>query len=315
MDDRPVVSILAGGNSAERSVSLVSGEGVLKAFHQFGTQAKLLVIEDKDDLIRRSSEIEVAFSVLHGGDGEDGTIQQILENHGIPYAGSGQQSSRIGMDKLATKERLTAIGIPVPRSMVPGGSDLNRFGHQVEETFGFPVILKALTQGASIGVLRIDSKADLTREIEHMQSQYGPLFIEEYITGREFTVSILRIGDEDTVLPIIEILVYTDFLDFETKYSDGLCEMVVPAHIDIKTELEMKDIALRTHQALGCWGFSRVDILLRDDGTPYVLETNTLPGMTPHSALPKSALAAGIDYPHLVDIMLQSAYSRPSEET
>ena len=309
-----IVSVLAGGDSAERSVSLVSGRGVLEAFHRFGTQAELLQIEDTADLVRRLPEIEVGFSVLHGGDGEDGTIQQVFEDHGIPYVGSGPEASHIGMDKLATKERLTSAGIPVPRAMIPNGSSLDAFTARVGRAFGFPVILKALTQGASLGVMRIDSPDDLVRSIEEVQAQFGSLFVEEFIRGREFTVSILRINDEDRVLPIIEILVHTDFLDFETKYGDGLCEMIVPAPLDSETELQMRGNALRTHQVLGCWGFSRVDVLLSDEGTPYVLETNTLPGMTPHSALPKSAHAAGIDYPHLVDVMLQSAYTRPSKE-
>ena len=310
-----VVSVLAGGDSAERSVSLVSGRGVLEAFHRFGAQAELLEIEDTADLVRRLPGIEVAFSVLHGGDGEDGTIQQIFEDRGVPYVGCGPYASRIGMDKLATKKRLASIGIPVPRAMTPNESSLDAFTARVNEDFGFPVILKALTQGASIGVQRIDSPDDLVRSMEEIQAQFGSLFVEEFVRGREFTVSILRIDDEDRVLPIIEILVHTDFLDFKTKYGDGLCEMVVPASLDSETERQMSDIALRTHQVLGCWGFSRVDVLLSDEGTPYVLETNTLPGMTPHSALPKSAEAAGIDYPHLVDVMLQSAYTRPSQES
>jgi len=309
-----VVSVLAGGDSAERSVSLVSGRGVLEAFREFGTKAELLEIEDTADLVRRLPGIEVAFSVLHGGDGEDGTIQQIFEDHGVPYVGCGPDASRIGMDKLATKERLTNAAIPVPRAMIPNGSNLDVFTARVNENFGFPVILKALTQGSTIGVMRIDSPDDLVPSIEEIRVQFGSLFVEEFVGGREFTVSILRIDDEDRVLPIIEILVHTDFLDFKTKYGDDLCEMIVPALLDSKTELQMRDVALRTHQVLGCWGFSRVDVLLSDEGIPYVLETNTLPGMTPHSALPKSAKAAGIDYPHLVDVMLQSAYTRPSKE-
>jgi len=311
---QPIVAVLAGGDSAERSVSLVSGQGVLEAFHQFGTQAELLEIEDTADLVRRLPGIEVAFSVLHGGDGEDGTIQQIFEDHGIPYVGSGPEASRIGMDKLATKEHLTKAAITVPRAMIPNESGLGAFTARVGEAFGFPVMLKALTQGASIGVMRIDSADDLVRSIEETQAQFGSLFVEEFVRGREFTVSILRIDDKDRALPIIEILVHTGFLDFETKYGDGLCEIVVPAPLDSETTLKMGHVALRTHQVLGCWGFSRVDVLLSADGIPYVLETNTLPGMTPHSALPKSAEAAGIDYPHLVDVMLQSAYTRSSTE-
>lgn len=308
-----IVSILTGGDSAERCVSLVSGQGVLGAFRQLGTQAELLQIENTADLVQHLPGIEVAFSVLHGGDGEDGTIQQIFEDNKIPYIGSGPDASRIGMDKLATKKRLASISIHVPRAMIPEESGLDAFVARVNDSFGFPVILKALMQGASIGVLRVDSPYELAHSIEEMQAQFGTPFVEEFIRGREFTISILRVGDEDRVLPIVEILTHSDFLDFDTKYSNDLCEMVVPALLDSEMELQMKNVALRTHQALGCWGFSRVDVLLSAEGIPYVLETNTLPGMTPHSSLPKAAKAAGIDYPHLVKAMLQSAYSRPSK--
>ena len=307
------VTVLCGGDSPEREVSLVSGQGVFAALREFGTQVELLQVEDTADLIRHLPRIEVAFSVLHGGDGEDGTIQQVFEDHGIPYAGSGPEASRIGMDKLATKERLTEADISVPRALIPDGSGLDAFTARVDEEFGFPVILKALTQGASIGVMRIDSADDLVHCVEETQARFGSLFVEEFVRGREFTVSILRIDDQDRVLPIIEILVHTDFLDFETKYGDGLCEMIVPAPLDSETALRMGDLALKTHHVLGCWGFSRVDVLLSNEGILYVLETNTLPGMTPHSALPKSANAAGIDYTHLVDIMLQSAFTRRTD--
>ncbi|TSA51191.1 D-alanine--D-alanine ligase [archaeon] len=309
----PIVSVLTGGDSAEREVSLVSGKGIIEAFQKLGTPAKIQLIENTEDLKRRLPEVEVAFSVLHGGDGEDGTVQRILEEHGIPYAGSGPKASRLGMDKLASKYVLRATGIPVPRALTFEEGDAAEFAAQVLRNFELPVVLKPLTQGASIGVKRIDTPKELVGSIESAKAQYGTIFIEEFIRGREFTVSILRLDGEDRALPIIEILVHSDFLDYEAKYSDDLCEMVVPANIDPETETLMKDVALKTHLALGCWGFSRVDILLSGDGVPYVLETNTLPGMTPHSALPKSAEAAGIDYPHLVDIMLQSAYTRPSK--
>ena len=309
-----VVSVLAGGDSAERPVSLVSGQAVFDAFRQRGTQVKLLLVDDKADLIQYLPEIEVAFSVLHGGDGEDGTIQQIFEANAIPYVGSGPLASRIGMDKLATKERLKTVGVRFPRALRPTlQEEVDGFAARAIKTLGLPVILKALTQGASIGVKRIDTQQDLARSIREIGNEYGPVFVEEFISGREFTVSVLRIDDEDRVLPIIEILVYSDFLDFEAKYSDDLCEMIVPAPLDPETEKRVKETALKTHHALGCWGFSRVDILLGENGVPYVLETNTLPGMTSHSALPKSAKAAGIDYPHLVHLMLQSAYTRPTD--
>lgn len=311
MNGMGVVTVLAGSDSAEREVSLASGRGVYAAFRQLGMQVRLLKIDDTEDLVRQLPEVEVAFSCLHGGDGEDGTVQRILENHHIPYAGSGPEASALGMDKLATKRVLASVGIPVPRALVHEGGNLQAFAAKVLREFSLPVVVKPQSQGASIGVARVDRAESLVPTFESVLSKFGTFFVEEFITGRELTVSILRLNDEDQVLPIIEIVIATDFFDFKTKYTDGLCTMILPAELDEPTRRRVEDAALGTHRALGCWGFSRVDILLSADNTPYVLETNTLPGMTQHSALPKSAAAFGIDYPHLVKKMLMSAFTRP----
>jgi D-alanine-D-alanine ligase len=159
---------------------------------------------------------------------------------------------------------------------------------------------------------RTPAEEGLLTALEGIHTDYGALFVEEYIRGRELTVSVLRIDEEDVALPILEILINTEFLDFRTKYTDGLNEMVVPAKLDDPTTQKIQDIAVMTHHALGCWGFSRVDILLGENGIPYVLEANTLPGMTPHSAMPKSAAAMGLEYPVLVRQMLLSAFDRPT---
>jgi len=311
MSKPQVVTVLAGGDSPERDVSLTSGRDVYKALHELGVPVRLLEIQDLEDLRRHLSDIEIAFSCLHGGAGEDGTIQKILENHRIPYAGSGPEASALGMDKLATKRVLTSVGVPVPRALAFKDRDLDSVAQEVIRNFSLPVVVKPQGQGASIGVKRVDTPDKLIPVCAAVLEEFGPFFVEEFITGRELTVPVLWMDGRDHVLPIVEVFITTDFFDYETKYTDGLNSMVVPALLDNDVKARVEDATLKTHQALGCWGFSRVDILLTAEGVPYVLETNTLPGMTPHSAMPKSAAAIGIDYPHLVEKMVTSALKRP----
>ena len=306
-----VVTVLAGGDSPERDVSLVSGSDVYRALHEVGVPVRLLEVQDAEDLRRHLSDIEIAFSCLHGGAGEDGTIQRILENHCIPYAGSGPEASALGMDKLATKRVLTSVGVPVPQALAFIDGDLDGVAQEVIRNFSLPVVVKPQGQGASIGVKRVDTPDKLIPVFTAVLEEFGPFFVEEFIAGRELTVPILWMDGRDHVLPIVEVFITTDFFDYKTKYTDGLCSMVVPALLDSDVKARVEDAALKTHQALGCWGFSRVDILLTAEEIPYVLETNTLPGMTPHSAMPKSAAAIGIDYPHLVQQMVNSALKRP----
>ena len=306
------VAVLCGGSSSEREVSLVSGRGVLEGLRTLGEDAAYVETARTEDIPEKVRGFDVVFVILHGGDGEGGVVQQLLEDLGIPYAGSGPRASALGMDKLATKDVLVPFGIHVPRVVSLPNGDIGAFAEEVLEQFSLPVVVKSQSQGASIGVCPAHSEEELLTALKDIHSDYGPLFVEEYVHGRELTVSVLRIDGQDVALPIAEILINTEFLDFRTKYTDGLNEMVVPAKLDGSTTQKVQDVAVMTHNALGCWGFSRVDILLDEDGIPYVLETNTLPGMTPHSAMPKSAAAMGLDYPHLVRQMLVSAFDRPT---
>ena len=306
------VAVLCGGSSSEREVSLVSGRGVLEGLRTLGEDAAYVETARTEDIPEKVRGFDVVFVILHGGDGEGGVVQQLLEDLGIPYAGSGPRASALGMDKLATKDVLVPLGIHVPRAVSFPNGDIGAFAEEVLEQFSLPVVVKSQSQGASIGVCPAHSEEELLTALKDIHSDYGALFVEEYVHGRELTVSVLRIDGQDVALPIAEILINTEFLDFRTKYTDGLNEMVVPAELDGSTTQKVQDVAVMTHNALGCWGFSRVDILLDEDGIPYVLETNTLPGMTPHSAMPKSAAAMGLDYPHLVRQMLVSAFDRPT---
>lgn len=306
------VAVLCGGSSSEREVSLVSGRGVLEGLQSLGVDATYVEIARTEDISEKVRGFDVVFVILHGGDGEGGVVQQLLEDLRIPYAGSGPRASALGMDKLATKAAVVPLGIHVPRALSFPSGDIDAFAEEVLEQFSLPVVIKSQSQGASIGVCPAHSEEGLLTALEGIHRDYGALFVEEYIRGHELTVSVLRIDGQDVALPIVEILINTEFLNFRTKYTDGLNEMVVPAKLDAPTTQKIQDVAVMTHHALGCWGFSRVDILLDENGIPYVLETNTLPGMTPHSAMPKSAFAMGLDYPHLVRRMLLSAFDRPT---
>lgn len=305
------VTVITGGNSSERDVSLVSGQRVYEALVKLGIQTKLLRISDLNDLTSKLNEIDVAFICLHGGDGENGTVQQVLEKHGIPYTGSGPNASALGMDKLACKRALRSVGVPVPRALTYQDEDLKSFADKVLMQFSLPVIIKSRSQGASIGVKRVDTAEVLMPTCKAIHEELGPFFAEEFISGRELTVPILRIDGKDEPLPIIEVHIKTDFFSYEAKYTEGFNRMVVPAPLGDRFTNIIQNIAAKTHQILGCWGFSRVDILLTEEGTPYVLETNTVPGMTSHSAMYKSAAVIGLDFPHLVEKMLFSAFDRP----
>jgi len=305
------VTVISGGDSSERIVSLSSGRQVYEAFREGGRPAVLMEIDDINDLASRLDEIEVAFIALHGGDGEDGTVQQLLQDHGIPYAGSGPSASAIGMDKLATKKVLIEAGITVPHAMNYSGEDMAQFADKVMKEFSLPVVVKAQGQGESIGVKLVKDVRDLVPTFEDLHNEFGPFFVDEFISGREFTVPVLRMDGEDTVLPIIEVKSKTDFFSFEAKYTGDNFEVIIPAPLDEPTAQRIRDVTLRTHQAIGCWGFSRVDVLLSASGDPYVIEINTLPGMSHSSVMHRSAQVAGIDLPHLVELMLQSAFDRP----
>ena len=311
MDRSTIVTVISGGDSLERIVSLSSGRQVYEAFLQTKRPAVLMEIDDTNDLASRLDEIEVAFIALHGGDGEGGIVQQLLQDHGIPYTGSGPKASAIGMDKLETKRILADAGIPVPRAMNYSGEGMTQFADNVLKEFSLPLVAKAQGQGESIGVKLVKDARDLVPTFESLHKQFGPFFVEEFISGREFTVPVLRMDGEDAVLPIIEVKTKTEFFSFEAKYTGDNFEVIIPAPLDEVTAERIREVTLRTHQALGCWGFSRVDVLLSASGGPHVIEINTLPGMSPSSVMHKSAQVAGIDLPHLVEVMLQSAFDRP----
>jgi len=308
LEKRGTIGVIAGGDSPERAVSLVSGEQVHAALETLGAQVEMVRIDTLDDLVLGLRDIDVVFNCLHGGRGEDGTVQLLLEVLGIPYAGSGPLASALAMDKPRSKAVLASRGVVVPRWQVYQKGSLEEFLETARATLEMPLVLKPWGEGSSVGVRIIDEESQLAQAASATLSQFGSLFVEEYIRGRELTAGILLIDGEERALPLVEMRPKNRYYDYEAKYTEGMTEFLVPAPLPAQTTHRAQEAALAAHRILGCRGFSRVDLLLRDDGTPYVLEVNTLPGMTPTSDLPQAAAADGIDFPQLVEAMLMTAY-------
>jgi len=305
-----VVGVICGGDSPERDVSLVSGRQVYKALEELKTQVVLLEIKSLDDLMSELPEIDVAFICLHGGSGEDGTLQHVLDQHAIPYAGSGPAASALAMNKVWSKAVLAKAGLPVPKARRYQDEPITEFCKTVLNEFDLPVVLKPCNQGSSLGVQKVEDKSDLLSAAAEILDHYGSFFAEEFICGRELTVPVLLRNGKEEPLPVIEVQYETLLLSYEAKYTKGMSEMLVPALISEKLTEIVQEVCLSAHRVLGCFGFSRVDVMLDNKNTPYILEVNTLPGMTPMSAFAESAAVVGISFCNLVQAMLLTAFEK-----
>ena len=300
------VAVLLGGTSAEREISLMSGNGVLKALRAKGVDAHAFDPSERDleDLLKQ--RFARAFIALHGRFGEDGTVQGVLEWLGIPYTGSGVLASALAMDKLRTKLLWHAEGLPTPPYEVLGKeSDLKA----VAKRLGTPLFVKPACEGSSVGMTKVRAAAAL-EEAYALAVNYDPVVIaEKLIDGPELTAAIL--GDE--VLPMIRIETPREFYDYEAKYIANDTRYLVPCGLPEKKELQLRQLCLRAFRALGCRGWGRVDLMLDKRGRPYLLEVNTAPGMTDHSLVPMAARAAGLSYEDLCLRILQLAGLSGSE--
>lgn len=309
MKDRRV-GVLMGGPSCERDISIKSGRAVLEALINKGIDAVPIELSSastmngyKDRVVGklRSSNIDIAFIALHGEFGEDGGIQEILEEIKIPYTGSRISASRYGMDKVKSKELFKSKDIKMPRyEVITKGSTATK---SYFSELGSPLVVKPSNEGSSIGLSIVDSEEGLKAAIDNAFSYANNIIIEEYLKGREITVGIL----DNNALPAVEIIPKKKFFDFEAKYKNGLTEYKVPADIAKEESEACQKAAIEAHKALGARFFSRVDMILNNKGIPFVLEVNTIPGLTETSLLPKAARAAGIDFEGLVLKILESA--------
>jgi D-alanine-D-alanine ligase len=270
---------------------------------------------DVTDRLHRDLEdqkVAIAFLSLHGPGGEDGTIQGFLETLGIPYTGSGVRASAVGMHKAATKMLLAAHGVPLPTGAVVRECDRSSLAKVLRQTkLKLPIVVKPVSQGSTIGVTIVRRRTQW-REALALAHRYDPeAMVESYIPGHEAAVSILGTTAEGPiVLPAIEIVAPEGFYDFSAKYQKGKTQYLCPAPFPPKVMHHISDLARRTYEALGCEGAARVDFRITSRGRPYVLEINTVPGMTETSLLPMAAAQVGITYDALVERILQSALDR-----
>jgi D-alanine-D-alanine ligase len=293
------LTVMLGGCSAEREVSLRSGAAVAQALRALGHTVHEL--DPKDDGWSLPPGTDVVFLALHGTYGEDGTVQQELEKLGVPYTGCDAQASRVAFDKVLTKERCLQAGVPTARYLV-----LDNPTAPWPRGWNPPVVLKPVRQGSSVGlqfVRRVeDWRAGLGETLRHDTQA----LMEELIEGRETTVGIL----EEQPLPIVEVRPRQGAYDYRNKYTPGATDYVCPADFDAATAARIQSAGLGAFRAIGGRDYARVDVMVRPDGSPVVLEVNTLPGMTETSLLPKAAAAAGLNYGQLCQRMVELAWKR-----
>lgn len=294
------IGVLMGGLSAERDVSLNSGKAVLSALLDRGYHAVALDVGRDISACLASEKIEIAFICLHGRLGEDGTIQGLLEIMGIPYTGSGVLASALAMNKAIAKVVFSANGLTVAPYVVLRGTDA--FSDEYAG-FGFPLVVKPCQEGSSVGVSIVRCPEDLLFGLAVAYRYDDEVLVEKYIKGREIQVGILA----DKAMGAIEIVPKREFYDFEAKYTSGMAEHICPAPLEAGMYKKVLSLGEKAHRVLGCSGYSRVDFLVTDDGECYLLEVNTLPGMTALSLLPEIAQHAGYGFPDLVEAILCSA--------
>jgi D-alanine-D-alanine ligase len=323
------VIVLMGGPSSEREISLLTGSAVSEALRRLGHEVTMvdpspkgfldagrdavagLVCPDREAgapgflsflALAEVRECDAVFIALHGEVGEDGKIQAALDLAGLPYTGSGARASALAMDKDRSKQIFRCQGIPTPEwlsysaSAAPDRGEMDAIG-------GFPAVVKPNDQGSTIGLTVVGDPDGLSDAFVEAAAYSGEVIVERYIPGRELTVSIL----DGEALPIVEIIPEGGLYDYTRKYTQGASRYVVPAEIDPDLALQVQDLGLRSFEALGCRGFGRVDFRLSNEGLPYCLEANTVPGMTETSLVPMAARAVDVTFDQLVERILASA--------
>jgi D-alanine-D-alanine ligase len=296
------IGVLVGGMSSEREVSLASGAAILKALQGKGYDAVAIDVgRDVAEQLHRA-QIEIAFNGLHGKFGEDGAIQGLLEVLGIPYTGSGVLASAMGMDKIVSKAVFRAYGLNVGPYLVLSRSDRDPLDRARTE-IGFPLVVKPSREGSSVGVSVVQDHGGLGAAVELAFSYDREILVERYIRGREVQVGVLG----QRALGAIEIVPKDVFYSYKAKYETGGSEHFFPARLPDAVYRHTLDAGMTAHRAIECRGYSRVDFIIDQDGVPFILEVNTLPGMTATSLLPEIAQGAGIPFPDLVEEILRLA--------
>jgi D-alanine-D-alanine ligase len=301
------LALIAGGKSAEREVSLKSGEQVYQALNK--DKYDIRRYDPRDDLerlVRDAPDLDVALVIMHGRGGEDGTLQGLLDLLGVPYQGSGVLGSALGMNKELSKLLYQRAGLQVSRSLFFNKEEAPA-AKEIEAQLGLPVVIKPVNEGSSIGVTKARTPEELTKGLKDAFVHDRRVLVEEFLEGVEVTGGVLG-NAKLTALPLVEIIPSDqyDFFDYEAKYKPGASTEICPARVSPEITQKAQEAALAAHRALQCRGYSRTDMIVRD-GEIYVLETNTIPGMTATSLFPQAAQAMGLEFPQLLDTLIDLA--------
>ena len=297
------VAVLMGGPSAEHEISLKTGEMVLKNLNPEKYEAQPIVIDKEGswplDPARFKNSFDVAFLAMHGEYGEDGTVQKILEKMKMPYTGSNSKASHLGMDKEQSLKIFQKKGLAVADFV----TDLKKMNK-----VGLPMVIKPLDRGSSVGISIVHNFSEVVPAVKEARKYSNKVMAQKYIKGREFTCGVINMGKNTVPLLPTEIIpIERAFFDYHAKYTPGSSKEITPPRLSRKKVEELQNLALQAHKAIGARGLSRTDFILGQDGNFYVLEINTLPGMTETSLLPQAAQAVGISFPELLDIIIENA--------
>lgn len=335
------VIVLAGGPSTEHEVSLASGGVILNALDRNkynatqvtitkegkwllpATGQKLLGVDTKGvvpletgraiEHLKTQKSVDVVFIAMHGTYGEDGTVQGFLEMAGVPYTGSNVLASALAMDKLKSAELFTFHGLNVPRYIYFSPTDWASRKNKIIKTvqkIGLPCFIKPHNNGSSVGITKVKKLTDLEKAIKLASSYSNKVLAQEFIDGPEVTCAVLDEGHEARALPPTQIIPKAGFFDYHSKYTPGATEEITPARLPARVIKNIQTAALKSHRVLGCSGLSRTDMIVGKDGSIYVLELNTIPGMTKTSLCPQAAAAAGISFPELLDRIIQAVLNQ-----
>ncbi|MDN5325820.1 MAG: D-alanine-D-alanine ligase [Moorella sp. (in: firmicutes)] len=304
------IAVLMGGPSSEREISLKSGSAVAAALTGLGHQ--VITIDLDREVVARLKDFapDVVFNALHGKPGEDGSVQGLLEVLGLPYTGSRVLASAITMDKIMTKRILLQAGIPTPGFLAWTGAEYNTGKEEIKaailKELGLPVVIKAPTQGSTIGTFIVREEGELEPAIAGALKYDQSFMAEAYLSGPEITAAVLG-NRKPQVLPLIEIVSHTGFYDYQAKYTPGLSDHIIPPRLPDDVLAATASLAGRTYTLLGCRGFARVDFIVAGGREPQVIEVNSVPGMTATSLVPDAARAAGLEFPDLVQKIVDLA--------
>jgi D-alanine-D-alanine ligase len=313
------IGVLMGGFSAERDISMRSGLAIYQNLQEMGYDAVLIDVDKNIANVIKKEKVRIVFLALHGGIGENGSIQGLLDTVGLPYTGSGVLASALAMDKAASKKIFTYHGLPVAPFMVVRNvkaakkgkakaaiaeiSNVFNYPDFPTPSFDLPWVVKPVSEGSSIGVTIVKEEAELGQCLEQTFSIDSKVMIEKFIKGKELHIGVIG----DRVLGGVEVRPSLEFYNYEAKYTSGLTDYIIPPEVDEAVYEKASELALKAHMALGCSGVSRVDFMIDKENAPYILEVNTLPGMTTTSLIPKIAKAAGMSFKDIIEEIIRHA--------